>query len=119
MVQQNVFTFNKYGFCKFRNTCRKRHISEKCQNRACDVRNCSLRHPKICKFYRDIGYCKFGEWGCFVHKTPNDDEVKRISDKLKIMEKKYDDLEKNLIEKDKENKCLGEELDSKIEAFQS
>ena len=119
MAQENVCSFNKYGFCKFGETCRRRHISEKCYKKSCEVRKCSLRHPRICKFYRDFGYCKFGEWCCFVHKTSNDDKVKELSDKMKTMENKCSDLEKQLAEKDGENKHLGEEIDRKIEAFES
>ena len=45
--------------------------------------------------------------------------MREISDKLEKMEKKYTDLEKQLVEKDNVNRNLGVEMDSKIEAFQS
>ena len=96
-----------YGYCKFSETCRKRHISEKCHNKHCDVRRCSLRHPKICRYFRDIGFCIFGDYCCFVHKVSSDEKVREIFDKLEKMEKKYTDLEKQLVEKDNENRNLG------------
>ena len=63
----NVCHFNKYGFCKFKSTCRKPHIMEICSNNGCEIRVCSLRHPKSCRYFREIGYCKFGEWCLFKH----------------------------------------------------
>ena len=45
--------------------------------------------------------------------------MKEISDKLERMEKKYGDLEERLDEKDNENRCLGKDMDRKIEAFES
>ena len=61
----NVCDFNKYGFCKFKSTCRKPHIMEICSNNGCETRVCSLRHPKSFRYFREIGYCKFGEWCLF------------------------------------------------------
>ena len=37
----------------------ERHVKELCENNACDLANCILRHPKNCKYYRDYGKCKF------------------------------------------------------------
>ena len=114
MAQQNVCGFFKYGFCKFKNVCRKRHVSERCQNASCEIGSCSLRHPKTCRYYRDIGYCKFGEYCCFNHDS-SDDKVKSIAEKCKKVEEKCDKLEKDL----EENKNLGKEIDVKIETFEN
>ena len=63
-----------------------------------------MRHPKKCKYFRDLGYCKFGDWCKFLHR-PNEKsiEVKQLEDKLNSMEndlkKKSDkviDLENNI-----------------------
>ena len=60
-----VFNFNKYGFCRYQERCNK-IIS--CETLNCEVRECVLRHPKLCKIERDYGYCKIGEWCYFSHK---------------------------------------------------
>ena len=36
---QNVCKYDKYGFCKFRTTCRKQHIKEICSKMAVKVKN--------------------------------------------------------------------------------
>ena len=54
-----VCSYNKFGYCKHKEHCRKQHVKELCEKKSCDISNCSLRHPKTCKFYRDYGRCKF------------------------------------------------------------
>ena len=78
MAAQNVCSFNKFGFCKFREVCRKQHNNEICDKPSCDWTTCNFIHPKICRYRRDYNYCKFGEF-C----------------KLKHIEKEY-----NLVQKD-------------------
>ena len=56
---KNVCLYFKFGYCKHKECCRKQHVKEVCDNKACEVSTCSLRHPKICKFYREYGQCKF------------------------------------------------------------
>ena len=91
MAAQNICFYNKYGFCKYLEKCRKYHENEKCENQNCEIRECPLRHPKICKFYRDFGFCKFSEWCKFSHKINRDnskqnDEIKHVEEKLQIVE---------------------------------
>ena len=56
---QIVCSFNKFGYCKFRNNCRKMHVNEHCENELCEIRTCRLRHPKPCRYFRDFRRCKF------------------------------------------------------------
>ena len=86
MAQQNVCTFNKFGYCKFKQNCRKQHITEKCENDSCDTKTCNLRHPRVCRYFRDIGFCKFGEWCLFNHEWGTN-EVKEKKRKLNILRK--------------------------------
>ena len=79
---ESVCFFNKYGFCKFRSTCRKYHNMEICLKNGCEVIKCSLRHPKICRFFRDYNRCKFGEWCCFRHVHKNIESNKEIIDRI-------------------------------------
>ena len=97
MAQQNVCEFFKFGFCKFKSMCRKQHISEKFSKNECDTKSCSLRHPRICRYYRDIGFCKFGEWCLFKHEGVSKGlkEVKEISERMKNVEKQI--VEKSLL----------------------
>ena len=110
MAAQNICFFHKYGFCKYLETCRNYHENEICEKLNCEIRICKLRHPKVCRFYRDLGFCKFSEWCKFSHKVSNkavkNDKVKEIESKLKI-------LEENL-EKNKEDVLQLEEVKEKL-----
>ena len=91
MATQNICFFNKYGFCKYMETCRKYHESKKCENSVCEIKDCPLRHPIICKYFKDFGYCKFNEWCKFSHDVKRDvskenDEIKNLEEKLTIVE---------------------------------
>ena len=88
MAIQNVCFFNKHGFCKYSEKCRKYHEKQICENTSCEIKECLLRHPKKCKYFRDLGYCKFGDWCKFLHKSNEKSiEVKQFEDKLDSMEK--------------------------------
>ena len=98
---ESVCFFNKYGFCKFKLTCRKYHNMEICSKRGCEVLKCSLRHPKTCRYHRDIGYCKFGEWCAFKHEHSENKAMEEVYDsRIETIEKNLDQLQKDLSEKD-------------------
>ena len=82
-------------------------MNEICNDKSCEIKNCNLRHPKICKFYRDYRMCKFGEWCYFLHS-----EIQSIDTKS------VDDLKKDFNEKNEEIKRKMKEIDEKIVAVQ-
>ena len=88
-------------FCYCRSKCRRQHIKERCQNKECEVKNCNFRHPQVCKFFRDIGYCKFGEWCYFRHieKPKSLEEINELTEKLK-------GIEKSIAKKSEQIECL-------------
>ena len=93
MATQDICFYNKYGFCKYLETCRKKHENSICEKKDCEIMKCNLRHPKECKFYRDYGFCKFSEWCRFSHNNSNarknlseNDEIKKLKDNLKTVE---------------------------------
>ena len=97
----NVCLYFKFGYCKHKEHCRKQHIKELCEKTSCDISNCTLRHPKICKFHRDHGMCKFNP--CMFRHVENDfDEMKKENDKLLKMitniDNKLKDLEMKIVE---------------------
>ena len=69
------------------------------------VRECVLRHPKFCKFLRDYGYCKFGQWCYFSHKltinnyNADNSEIRELKDKLEDVTRKIQKFEENILEK--------------------
>ena len=58
---------NKFGYCKFGETCKFLHVNELCSNVKCDKRSCSFRHPKECLYFRKYKNCKFGEYCKYNH----------------------------------------------------
>ena len=98
MANQNqICRYNKFGFCKFGEVCRKRHVSEKCLESSCEILSCNLRHPKICKYFKEFRRCKFGEYCCFDHTESGSELLEKRANDL-IM--KVENLEKKLEEKE-------------------
>ena len=114
MAMENVCLFNKYGFCKFRETCRKIHYREICIEDSCETSSCTKRHPRKCKYFEIYKRCKFGTFCLFSHETndvTNLDDVKELKDQIDALQNHVDKLEneinlcnaqiKNLEEKNK------------------
>ena len=99
---QSVCYFNKYGHCKFQKKCRKMHIDKICESLECEPRKCTLRHPKVCSFYRDYRFCKFSEYCSFSHNTRNnlndglEKEISEIKIKLDLLREKEDDYDNQI-----------------------
>jgi hypothetical protein len=110
MAAQNICHHNKFGFCKFKDSCRILHVKELCDNFSCDIKNCRKRHPKKCKFHKH-NKCKFKEECLFSH------------DKEEPLENKLVKIEKDLLETNEElkkSKLCNEKLiliENKIERF--
>ena len=74
---------------------------EICLKNSCEVFKCSLRHPKTCRYHRDIGYCKFGEWCAFKHEHSENKAMEEVYDsRIETIENNLDQLQKDLSEKD-------------------
>ena len=99
---------------------------EKCPGKDCEIKECSLRHPKTCRYYRDIGYCKFGEWCLFNHDERNLNEINKITEKLKTIENKIEEKNKaiealeKLLENSESNNLeeVMKTVDAKVETFE-
>ena len=109
MAAQNVCFYNKYGFCKYLERCRKYHETEVCEKTNCGIRECSLRHPRVCKFFRDLGFCKFSEWCKFSHKlnknnAVKNDELNKLEDRLKAVEFELENKNAKLLKLENEIK---------------
>ena len=83
---EGVCQFNQKGFCKFGDSCRKRHVKEICSNQNCNSTSCNLRHPRNCKFFTLFGYCKFSEDCAFKHTlTKSHSEFKTLKEQLETL----------------------------------
>ena len=56
---EHICKFNKFGYCKYKNECKKNHVKEQCKDgQNCEsVKLCTLRHPKMCKRIALEGHC--------------------------------------------------------------
>ena len=108
MAEENLCKFNKFGFCKFRNNCFRKHFDQKCENGQCDVKSCHLRHPKKCRYFMIYENCKFGEFCKFNHDVL---ETIRESKQMDDIRKKLDELRNRIIEKEKEITIKDDEIE--------
>ena len=78
------------------------NIEEKCENSECDVKECTLRHPKVCSFLRDYKFCKFSEYCSFSHSVHNNSngafekEINDIKKQLDILKESENNLDKQI-----------------------
>ena len=105
--------FNKYGFCKYRETCRNRHYEETCQDELCETSNCPKRHPRNCKYYDAYQRCKFGSFCLFAHRAKTGlNETEEMKAELSRLNEKIRRLEVK-------NECLEDKLNSALESMKT
>ena len=103
--------YNKFGFCKYREDCRKQHFLDKCSDSECD-QECDKRHPKecnrgeSCKFYKKkiCSYDHENRNMAKVTKVVDDELEKYFLNKFETAEKKwFEELKelKTIIENDR------------------
>ena len=56
----NVCQHHKYGFCKFLDKCKYKHVKENCNDKSCEINDCVKRHPMLCRYFKEFARCKFG-----------------------------------------------------------
>ena len=96
MAMSAVCLFNKYGHCRFRETCRKHHNNEVYENELCEKVNCEKRHPKRCKYFDFFNRCKFGSFCSFAHRTSQKGSNEELQAKVFDLDKRVEDLEKDI-----------------------
>ena len=96
MATQEFCRFNKYGHCKFQETCRMKHSENICEKENCEISTCFERQPRECIYFRDFQRCKFGSFCSFKHKIPNDETFESLRKELGEVKSKLDKLEADL-----------------------
>ena len=72
MLNESICKHNQTGFCKFREKCRKTHENEECQNQSdCTIKECTKRHPKVCRTFDRTGKCRLKEDCAYKHEDQN------------------------------------------------
>ena len=97
---ESLCKYNKFGFCKFGNKCRKQHVEKCCDVTNCENKSCVNRHPKMCRYFSIYRRCKFGDFCMFKHAVESSESS--LENKINVLEEA---LEKNKIEiRDMQNK---------------
>ena len=101
MALETLCLHNKFGYCKFSETCRKFHMKEICQIERCEVQECLKRHPKICKYYEQYQRCKFGEFCAYSHRSINENVqtselISDLSSRIGVLERKIEDKDREI-----------------------
>ena len=82
-MEQGVCRHNQTGFCKFKGACQKYHENEMCRDPRCSPKECRKCHPRLCKYFRESGTCKFGEGCSYIHKDDTSkNEINEIKEEL-------------------------------------
>ena len=110
MALENICRYNKFGHCKYGETCHKQHVKELCEIQSCEAQKCPKRHPRVCKYYYEYRRCKFGSFCSFSHRVSGNS----IENENKIieMERKISNLEKAVAENEDRIKKLKDKLDN-------
>ena len=112
----NICVYNKFCFCKYGVTCRKKHEELKCENASCEIFDCLKSHPRECRYFRDFKRCKYSEYCRYEHKEISDMDENgnlKCKDETKMFE-----LEMRLENAEKNLRILSEKLIEKEELFQ-
>ena len=94
-MEQEVCLYQKYGFCKFKDSCMKKHLKEECKDlNSCKTKKiCDKRHPKLCRRYVSDQNCTYGEDCEYLHeggeKIPEGNKLeKRVEELENIIKEK-------------------------------
>ena len=100
-MEGEICLYSKYGFCKYKESCRKQNIKEVCDIiKTCrNLKCCSKRHPRVCKKFTVDNYCQFGNDCSYFH--PNNTETKVsnyvLESKVEIMERNIEVMANTII----------------------
>ena len=96
--------FQNSGYCKYKERCRFKHVSEHCEGR-CGRKTCRKRHQKQCRFGEK---CRRQTTCEYKHQTTDDEES--LKDKISILEATI----KNFVEENKKKKAEMDEIELEL-----
>ena len=115
-MEEEVCLHQKFGFCKHRESCSKRHLKEECQNPSdCpSKKSCDKRHPKLCRNYLLHRKCSHGLECGYLHKEKekSQDEIE-INQRLEELEK----LVKDHVEGEKKLELAVKKLENVVKVM--
>ena len=91
---------NKFGHCKFGNSCTFVHYKDTCENLKCRSYTCEKRHPKKCTWFNMYGRCKFSPCS-YRHESENsyssnNSEIEEVKERLVKLEENLSKVNEQL-----------------------
>ena len=80
--KEKICKFFKFGFCKFKSSCKNKHVLELCNDKKCNIYLCEKRHPRNCKYYERFGNCKLGSICAYAHKENESKIVEKLEQQV-------------------------------------
>ena len=120
MATHNVCKYNKFGYCRFKDTCRNFHSNEICEKYSCNITSCNQRHPRECRYYREYRRCKFNpcKFKHVTHSPYDESEILKLrEDHLKSVAR-LEEIEKILNERNKLENTI-KNCNDRLEAFEN
>ena len=92
-MEDQVCLYFKYGYCKYKNKCKREHMKETCQdlNHCKDQRICNKRHPRVCKMYVEDRICRLRN-DCAYHHPLEKEELTFDNKEINDLKEKVDTL---------------------------
>ena len=87
----------------------------KCVEKNCSIFTCERRHPRVCKHYRDLGYCKFTTYCKFEHRKQK--HISENSEKIVELERKLNNIVMPNSENQQAKEDLAKHVDKKLETL--
>ena len=98
-MEDEICQFQKFGYCKFEEKCKRIHLAEVCDSLSrCKNKNeCQKRHPKRCKRFDSESSCRFKNKCAYLHQACEiDEEKKELKEKVNNLEEKVIQLTKKV-----------------------
>ena len=89
-MEDEVCKYGKFGFCKFKKRCKRRHFTEVCENlsRCTKINECEKRHPKTCRRFTVENECWFKNDCAYSHMESREvPEKNELKEKVEILKK--------------------------------
>ena len=101
---------NRYGFCKFKVHCKRKHYEEKCKDfeKCKETKVCQKRHPKACKCFNSDKGCQFGNECAYKHteSVKSKEYTNGFEKKVEVLETIVIEMAKKLVKLEAELKDI-------------
>ena len=99
-MRDRICVYEKFGFCRNGAGCKFTHPTLVCDDEKCNIKDCSKRHPQVCRFLTNYSHCKFGDTCKFLHKrkpvdTISNEEYKTLKEKYDILMRNHNEMKEN------------------------